>query len=187
VNPYFFEIVRRGGDRYSWILVRDRDGRRRVLARAHRDYRSPRKARRAVEALKEVVGAADIVTAFDHYPLPVATFEVVAGVLPLRMGTFDADEARTRRRRRVAAGGPASAQTTTERPGGGDRPGAVRAQPDQAPATGEPPEPAAAISAAPAREEPAASPRATTRAPRATGRKATEPSRRTRTATAKQS
>jgi hypothetical protein len=173
VNPYFFEIVRRGGDRYSWILVRDHDDRRRVLARAHRDYRSLRKARRAVEALKEVVGAADIVTAFDHYPLPVATFEVVAGVLPLRMGTFDADPARTRRRRRVAAGGPASAQTTTE--------------PGQAPATGEPPEPAVAISAAPAREEPAASPRRTTRAPRATGRKTTEPSRRTRTATAKQS
>jgi len=173
VNPYFFEIVCRGGDRYSWILVRDRDGRRRVLARAHRDYRSPRKARRAVEALKEVVGAADIVIAFDHYPLPVATFEVVAGVLPLRMGTFDADAAPTRRRRRVAASGPASAQTTTE--------------PGQAPATGEPPEPAAAISAAPAPEEPAASPRRTTRAPRATGRKTTEPSRRTRTATAKQS
>jgi hypothetical protein len=95
VNPYFFEIVRRAFDRYSWNLVGYRGGRRRVLARAHRDYRSPRKARKAAEVLREVVGNADIVDAFPDsgYRLPVASFEVVSDVLPLRVGPFDAHDA----------------------------------------------------------------------------------------------
>src|SRR4051812_25142888 len=85
VNSYFFEIVERAFDRFSWILVVYRKGRRRVIARASRDYRTPRKAARAARRLKRIVGDAPIV--FAVAPAPDFTFEVLRDVLPLPVGS----------------------------------------------------------------------------------------------------
>ena len=42
---HWFEIVRRNYNRYSWLFVEVRDGRRRVLAYSVSDYRSRKRAR----------------------------------------------------------------------------------------------------------------------------------------------
>ena len=95
MNPYFFEIVRRAFHRYRGSCRL----RRRPAAGprpSHRDYRSPRKAENAVDALKAVVGDAPVVRAFDESDsdLQVATFEIVSGVVPLRVGSIELDSAR---------------------------------------------------------------------------------------------
>ena len=90
MNSYFFEIVERSSDRYSWVLVIYRKGRRRVIARAYRDYRSPGKAARAAQALQKVVGDAEIVCAFPQ--APDHTFQILRDVLPLVVGSVESAE-----------------------------------------------------------------------------------------------
>jgi hypothetical protein len=91
VNSYFFEIVERAFGRFSWILVVYRKGRRRVIARANRDYRTSRKAAKAARRLKQIVGSAKIVFAFP--PTPDFTFEVLRDVLALPVGSPESADA----------------------------------------------------------------------------------------------
>jgi hypothetical protein len=83
MKHYRFEIVHRAFGRFGWIFVRINDRGRRVLARSERSYRSRKRVRRAIGALR---GADDIVDATEGYlpvPLPATSFEFVPGVLPL--------------------------------------------------------------------------------------------------------
>jgi hypothetical protein len=82
MNPYRFEIVRRAFDRFGWVFVRIDDRGRRILARSERSYRSRKRVKRAIAALKE----APIVDATEDYlpfPLPATSFRFVPGVVPL--------------------------------------------------------------------------------------------------------
>jgi hypothetical protein len=85
---YYFEIFRQTFDRWSWRFVVVRDGERRVLARSGPDYRSRRRARRAIRRLKRAVRGASVVvvsgsTGQDGFPLPASSFAFVPGVVPL--------------------------------------------------------------------------------------------------------
>jgi hypothetical protein len=83
VTTYRFEIVRRATGRYSWRLVGVKDGRRRVLARAHRDWRSLTKVEDVVAALQAAPVDDVSGTIEDRFPLPATSFGFVSGVLPL--------------------------------------------------------------------------------------------------------
>jgi uncharacterized protein YegP (UPF0339 family) len=98
MNEFLFEIFRRNVDRYSWRLVAS-DGERRVLARASRDYKSVKKARKAVYALKRAVKTADVGYVTSGVYGPVAEFEIVGDVFPLRVGTFTSGRATVAARR----------------------------------------------------------------------------------------
>ena len=86
VSEYEFEIVTRRFDRYSWLFV-ELDGRHRnVLIRAERDYRSFKKALRAICRFQEAVGHSPVVDATDSansFPLPDKEFDFDRSVLPL--------------------------------------------------------------------------------------------------------
>jgi hypothetical protein len=104
---HWFEIVRRPYDRYSWLFVEVEDGRRRVLARSDRDYRSAKRLRSAIEDLREVLPGADVVDATgstdpDGFELPASGFRFVSGVVPLVVeeGPVDYGGAVARRRGR---------------------------------------------------------------------------------------
>lgn len=84
VNDFWFEIVRRSRKSYEWVFVGVKDGRPRVLARSGRDYQSRKKTRRAIRRLQYAFPRADIRNT-DPFPLPYTKFEVVPGVLPLRV------------------------------------------------------------------------------------------------------
>lgn len=82
-----FEIVRRPNGRFGWVFVRREGDRTRVLARSARDYRTPAKA---VDAIDRMRGA-DIELGGlepDPFPLPATRFQIVAGVVPLRVDEF---------------------------------------------------------------------------------------------------
>lgn len=84
MNDYWFQIVRRSRKRYDWVFVAVRDGRPRVLARSGRDYRSRKKTRRAIERLQYAFPRAEV-RSNDPFRLPYTKFEIVPGVLPLRV------------------------------------------------------------------------------------------------------
>jgi hypothetical protein len=86
-DKFRFEIVRRG-NRFGWIFVKVDRGRRRVLARSVRDYRSPEKAEDAIDRLR---GAPvdDTTVERDPFPLPATSFRIVSGVVPLIVDDFD--------------------------------------------------------------------------------------------------
>lgn len=86
-DKFRFEIVRRG-NRFGWIFVKVDRGRRRVLARSVRDYRSPGKAEDAIDRLR---GAPvdDTTVERDPFPLPATSFRIVPGVVPLIVDEFD--------------------------------------------------------------------------------------------------
>jgi predicted dinucleotide-binding enzyme len=94
VKFYFFEIVESAYDRYSWVLVTYRRGRRRIVARSNRDFGSPRRATRSARALQKAVAGARIVHAFPTPPK--YTFKVVRDVLSLPVGSPDDDDAADR-------------------------------------------------------------------------------------------
>jgi uncharacterized protein YegP (UPF0339 family) len=88
VNEHWFEIVRRTYGRYSWVFVEVDGQRRRILARSDRDYGSKKKVKRAIAGLKKdfsdaVIRDATRSPACEPFPLPVAHFHVVSGVVPL--------------------------------------------------------------------------------------------------------
>ena len=103
VSRYSFEIIRRGFDRFSWVFVEVCDGRRRVLARADRDFRKKKQARRAVCALQDAVADAEIIDATggnDPSDLPATSFEIAPYALPLVVGPPPITRAVTGGRRR---------------------------------------------------------------------------------------
>jgi uncharacterized protein YegP (UPF0339 family) len=81
VKQYRFEIFRQTRRRFSWRFVADDKGRRRVLARSARDYRSPEKARKAIIALRNT--SAVVTIDGDPFELPETSFEVLTGTVPL--------------------------------------------------------------------------------------------------------
>jgi hypothetical protein len=86
VKHHRFEIVRRTYRGYSWRFVVLKDGQRQVLARSHRDYRSRKKVKRAIDALQH----ADVVD-LSVTPVPVllhSTFGILPGVTPLMVGDY---------------------------------------------------------------------------------------------------
>lgn len=87
MNTYWFEIVTRGHDRYSWILVERKDGRLTVLA-SGRDRGKKRKVRAEVERLRALFADAEVVdaTQASEVPLPHTSFRRVQGVVPLLVG-----------------------------------------------------------------------------------------------------
>jgi hypothetical protein len=80
-----FEIVRRG-DRYYWLFVARKRGRRRVLARSARDFRSPENAMEAIDDLRNADCVLD--TTGDPFQLPATSFHIVSGVAPLIVSQF---------------------------------------------------------------------------------------------------
>jgi hypothetical protein len=98
----FFEIVRRPYERYSWVFVMVKDGKRRVLARSARDYRSPKRVREAITAMKgaEIVDACGS-SEREPFPVPATSFRLVSGVLPLMVdeSAVEHDPAKARRRK----------------------------------------------------------------------------------------
>ena len=84
MSHFWFEIIRRSRKRFEWVFVGVRDGRPRVLARSGRDYRSRKRARRAIRRLQYAFPEAGIRNA-DRFSLPYTKFELVPGVLPLRV------------------------------------------------------------------------------------------------------
>jgi hypothetical protein len=121
VIPVWFEIVRRPYGRFSWLLVQLRRGRRRVLARSERDYRSRGKVRRVIEAIKDVVPNAPVFDATRPFTLPDTSFHIVGDVLPLPVGGPPADFGPFGRpvpaRRRGPAAGAEPAPSTSARAG----------------------------------------------------------------------
>jgi hypothetical protein len=98
VRNYWFEIVRRTYDRYSWVFVEDRNGRRRVLARSERDYRSKKRVKRAIARIQDVLGDADVFDATDPLDLPDVSFERTPDALPLLVGKRPGHYARAKAR-----------------------------------------------------------------------------------------
>lgn len=99
---YWFEIFRQTYDRWAWHFVEIRDGRRRVLARSGRDYRSRRRARKAVRALQRSVRGAEVLVAgagHEGFPLPASRFAVDYDVVPLMVGASRPGFGPPRRRR----------------------------------------------------------------------------------------
>jgi hypothetical protein len=94
VQPtYRFEIFRQTYRRFSWRFVVIEVGGRRVLARSHRGYRSPKRVRRAIRTLKQAADAlqkAEVVNVCDTdaFPLPATSFQVLYDVVPLMVDEF---------------------------------------------------------------------------------------------------
>jgi hypothetical protein len=117
VRRNWFEIVRRTYDRYGWIFVEIRGGRRRVLARSERTYKSKGRVRAAITSLKDVIGDAEVVDATrsgGFVDLPATSFEFTPEALPLVVGEPD-------RGRRRGSGRRAASRRGSDRAGGSIR------------------------------------------------------------------
>jgi hypothetical protein len=115
VTSYSFEIVGRPDDRYSWKFVEDRGDRRRVLARADRDYRHKERAEKAIGVIKKKAWDAQVFDATDptdDFDLPVRGFEIAPYVVPLVIGQPRARHTRANGHRRR----PGSRTTPTDQP-----------------------------------------------------------------------
>jgi hypothetical protein len=104
VTRHWFEIVRRGFDRYAWLFVEVQGDRRRVLARSTRDWGSRKKVRKAIRDLKRDVPGARIIDTTrpgdrDRFRLPATAFQFVPRVMPLvvRESPLDDDSVVARR------------------------------------------------------------------------------------------
>jgi uncharacterized protein YegP (UPF0339 family) len=145
MKQYRFEIVRRTNNRYSWLFVKVKDGRHRVLASSARDYGSRRKAMKAIAAWKKAVPGADVFDVYGPTERPPFTasasnFQLVSGVLPLIVeeSPIEYHSAAVRRRERKRPDELAKAAVSPAQP---------TAQPEVVETVGEPP-------AAPAGERP---------------------------------
>ena len=90
-KAYRFEIVRRFNGRFAWIFVlKWEDGRRRVLARSVRDYRTRAKAEKAIDDLKDAPiepgGPGEL-----PFSLPTTSFQIVSGIVPLIVDEFPSE------------------------------------------------------------------------------------------------
>jgi hypothetical protein len=134
---YWFEIFRQTYDRWSWHFVEIRDGQRRVLARSGRDYRSRRRARKAVRALKGAVRGAQIVVpggGHEGFPLPASNFAVDYDVVPLMVGASRGGYGPRRRRRdrRDRTDEPDQAREATATAAAQEAAAAAASEPEQA-------------------------------------------------------
>jgi hypothetical protein len=90
-KKYRFEIFRLTYRRYSWRFVVIEEGGTRVLARAHRGYRSRKRVKRAIRTLQEAavaLGKARVIdqTDVDEVLLPETSFQILYDVVPLMVG-----------------------------------------------------------------------------------------------------
>lgn len=102
-SQYWFQVIKRGYDRYSWVLVEARDGRVRVLAHSARDYSSKKKTRKAIERVMGAAGDAQVLDEACGYPgfdVPMTRFEVDPYVFPLPVRDPMLRHARGKGRRR---------------------------------------------------------------------------------------
>ena len=154
MRQYWFAIVRRGYDRYSWLFVEVKDGRRRVLAQSIRDYRSVKKARKAAAALRCGVMDADIIDASGSQGARLmavtSSFEPVPGVLPLVVGESVVEEypaeppvRQAAVRRKATAGQPGGAAAGQPGEAAAGQPGGAAAGKPGEAAAGQPGEAAA--------------------------------------------
>jgi hypothetical protein len=127
VVSYWFEMVRRPNDRFSWVFVKVDEGRRRVLARGDRDYRYKERAEQVIGVLKTEAGRAEVLdatSATDVFDLPRRSFEIAPYVVPLLIGQPRARHTRANGHRRK----PGSPTTPTDRP---DHPAAEETAPTE--------------------------------------------------------
>lgn len=111
---FSFEIVRRGFRRFSWVLVEERDGHRRVLARSHRDYRKKKKVEDALADFRQGVADALVVDASgwpQGHDEVDATFELAPYVVSLVVGEPVRRRGRPRNSGFFTVGGPGAAPT----------------------------------------------------------------------------
>jgi hypothetical protein len=109
MKRYNFEIVSRECGRFGWAFVRIDDRGRCVLASSERSYRSKKRVRRAISAVRGARLVDTTTTDRVPFPLPVPSVGLVRGVVPLIVsGTAEYDPEQYRR---VAATieGPAAA------------------------------------------------------------------------------
>ncbi|MEI8408965.1 MULTISPECIES: hypothetical protein [unclassified Kribbella] len=86
MNEYEFHIVQLGYRRFLWTFVERGNGKLRILARSHKDYRSKEKVYDAIAKLKPVVNGAKVVDA-TSFSLPATEFEIHRdSTLPLLVG-----------------------------------------------------------------------------------------------------
>ena len=100
-SSYRFEIIRRKSDRFGWRVVAIDDARRQVLGRSERSYRSRKKAKQAIDALR-VAYVDDTTRPRGGFALPTTEFEIVPGVRPLIVGERPVEYSLAARRRRDA-------------------------------------------------------------------------------------
>jgi hypothetical protein len=115
---YWFEIFRQTSDRWVWHFIELRDGRRRVLARSGRDYRSRRRALRAARRFTEALRRSQVTFGSGGFQLPASSFAVDFDVVPLMAGVSRSGfESPTKRRRdRADQAAPAEDQAAAEQP-----------------------------------------------------------------------
>jgi hypothetical protein len=82
MKEYRIEIVRRSWRRFGWVFVRIDERGRRVLARSDRSYKSRKRVRQAIDALREA-RVFDATKGYAPFPLPATGFRLVPGVVPL--------------------------------------------------------------------------------------------------------
>lgn len=88
MRTYWFEIVRRGFGRFSWIFV-ERDGDRLIVLATGRGRRKKRKVKDEINHLRKMFDDADVVDATEpaeQFPLPSSSFQHVSDVVPLLVG-----------------------------------------------------------------------------------------------------
>ncbi len=88
MRTYWFEIVRRGFGRFSWIFV-ERDGDRLIVLATGRERRKKRKVKDEINHLRKMFDDADVVDATEpaeQFPLPNSSFQHVSDVVPLLVG-----------------------------------------------------------------------------------------------------
>jgi hypothetical protein len=150
MKRYHFEIVRRECGRFGWEFVRIDDQGRRVLAHSERSYGSKKRVRRAIAAVRGARLVDTTTTVRVPFPLPVTSFALVPGVVPLIVAAgaaeYDPEQYRPRAAT-IEAQAPAEQAPAEQAP-------AEQAPAEQAPAEQAPAEQAPAEQA-PAEQAPA--------------------------------
>jgi uncharacterized protein YegP (UPF0339 family) len=103
VTEYQFEIVKRAKGRFSWVFFEADGGRRRVLARADRDYRNKKRAKKAICTLRDQASGAELLPgkcSSDDTDLPPTYFELTPPSTPLPVGRATKQRAYAKGRRR---------------------------------------------------------------------------------------
>jgi hypothetical protein len=88
MRTYWFEIVRRGFGRFSWIFV-ERDGDRLKVLATGRERRKKGKVKDEINHLRDVFVDAEVVdrtNPAEPFPLPNSSFRHVSDVVPLLVG-----------------------------------------------------------------------------------------------------
>jgi hypothetical protein len=116
-----FQIVKRPGGRYAWLLVGNSGDRCRVLACSARDYRRKKKVDRTIARIKKVVGDACVIDA-TGFELPRTSFVFAPDVTPLPVRPVEQGHVGGRRRRRAGHSSPTDASAAGAKDGASTSP-----------------------------------------------------------------